>query len=87
MTGKVRWTRKGRADIDFTGDDDTAADLFDQLAGDGQAKAGAAGLARGRSVGLGEDVEDVADLMGWNADTGIDGFDVEHHVVLGRRRG
>ncbi len=53
-----------------------AVHLFDQLAGDGQAKARAAELPGGRAVGLGEGLEDAFQVLAGDADAGIG--DPEH---------
>ena len=61
-------------------DPDPAAHAFDQPGRDAQAQAGAAVLARRRSVGLLERLEDVRLLVRGNADAGV------LHLEVQRRR-
>ena len=71
--------REGRARAEGALDPDRAAHALDEGAGDGEAEAGAAELARGRFVGLGEALEQPADLLLGQADAGVG--DGEAHPV------
>ena len=62
---------EGAALADRALDPDPAAHHLHQLRGDGQAQAGAAVLARGGGVGLGEGLEDQPLLFGRDADAGV----------------
>jgi hypothetical protein len=62
-------------------DADLAAHHFDDLFGDGEAESGAAVLAGGGSIGLGECVEEVGERGGWDAHAGI--FDGEEEGDIG----
>ena len=58
-------------------DTDLTIHGVDQLTGDGQAETGAAELAGGRTIGLGEGVEDPCLLGEGDADAGVADLDVE----------
>ena len=63
---------------------DRAAHQLDQLAADAQPEPGAAVLARGRGVGLGERLEQPLGLLGVDADPGVG--DLEAHAAPARAR-
>ncbi|MCZ7635871.1 MAG: hypothetical protein M5U12_07395 [Verrucomicrobia bacterium] len=65
------------ADVEFAGDLELAAHEADELAGDGQAQAGATVLARGRAIGLTERFEDALAVLGGDAGTGVLDFETK----------
>ncbi len=62
---------EGRALARLAGDGDIAAQHGREMPGDGEAEPGAAVIARGRGVGLGEGLEQPAHLLVAHADAGI----------------
>ena len=65
-------------------DPDRAAHRGDQLAGDGEPEAGAAELAGGRGVGLGEGVEQPLTVLVVDADAGVGDLEPDDHARRGR---
>ena len=78
--------REGRAGAGRGFDADAAAHHFHQLLADGEAQARAAVLARGRSVGLRELVEDAGLRFGADADAGVADLEAHGDVLRGLAR-
>src|SRR5690606_40246614 len=82
LQGERQHEGEGRAPPRFAMEADFAAHEFDQALGDGEAEAGAAELARGRGVRLGE-WRKQARLLGFrNADTGVAHFEAQGGWLL-----
>ena len=63
-------------------DADFAAHHLHQLTGDRQAQPGAAVLARGGAVGLGEGIEQLVDLLLGDADAGVDDRELQAAAIV-----
>ncbi len=67
-------------------DPDASAHHTDELRADGEPEAGAAELAAGRAVGLGEGLEDQVLLVGGDADAGVRDLEVQRDRAVRMRR-
>jgi hypothetical protein len=81
-TGPALHGERERASFaDFAPGADIAAEQQAELPADRQTEAGAAVAPRGRTVGLGEPLEQLADELRRDADAGVADFDDESDVV------
>ena len=74
---------KRASDAELAGYMDGALHGFDEARRDGEAKAGAAVATGGGGVGLGEGFEDVIELVGGDADSGVGDAEAEKVGVVG----
>ena len=72
---------EGRAGTAMAGGGEVAAHDLAKPLGDGQAEAGATEAPGGAGVGLGEGLEEAADLLGGHADAGVDYGDLKLNPI------